>query len=166
MILSRITNFYFEKRLLQLLSCLPARLGHPPRADAAKPLIDSSALPAKNCARHGSPGWERWFLTGSGSSVTRTLAAFSIIPACISTSIWGGTLLKVGDAWQYKLTKAPFLKATGLPYHSPGMPSLGERFPGLQESGREANRALRHTQGPPAASAKSPATNGRGPFPK
>jgi hypothetical protein len=74
--------------------------------------------------------------------------------------------LKTCDAQQYKLTNAPFLKATGLPYDSPGMPSLGERFPGLQASGREANRAFRHTQGPPAASAKSPATNGCRPSPK
>ena len=50
------------------------------------PRIDTSALPAKNYAPPASPGWERWFLTGSGSSATRTRAAFSIIPACIITS--------------------------------------------------------------------------------
>jgi hypothetical protein len=42
--------------------------------------------------------------------------------------------------------------------YSPGMPSLGECFPGSAYSDREANPWHRHIQHPPAASSKSSAT--------
>ncbi len=124
-ILPRTINFHFEKVPFHLLHCLPQQ-GHAPRADAVKPRSETSALPAKNCGLHGSPCWERWFLTGSGSSATRTRTAFSILPACIITFIRGGTLLKICDARQYNappLSQAALCQLANTPLGTAGTPS-------------------------------------------